>query len=355
MACPVRKYPLTQPKGWQPPVPRWTLVLPDHVQHIYTTYIGVQSHGAGSTGSTNTAKALEAVRDWLDQTVDRPDVVDPFSVMDGHDVSNSHVWVCYWTEKSCWERSLARLRLVDIHAELGEERSSVGLWCEYFVTPVERLETNYSSLEHAPGMADLANTKMLPHNLTAYWGAARDRMPASAYDQFEVASDSTPPENIPSGLGERLVGSNYENMVHIRSGQWWTNCDAEEREAYESTLQPTLMNGMSYLWDNPLKTGTLGLRFLRNLDASGNPIKETCGAGFFRNLNDLEQWAKRHPSHLAIFNGAHKHAKEFGPDRKFMTWHEVSVLKRGEAHFEYINCVPGTGVIKYVELESQPL
>ena len=31
------------------------------------------------------------------------------------------------------------------------------------------------------------------------------------------------------------------------------------------------------------ETGTIGLRFLQNLDDEGEPIKETCGAGFHRN------------------------------------------------------------------------
>ncbi len=29
------------------------------------------------------------------------------------------------------------------------------------------------------------------------------------------------------------------------------------------------MHGMQYLWDNPEETGTLGLRFLQNLDENG--------------------------------------------------------------------------------------
>jgi hypothetical protein len=115
------------------------------------------------------------------------------------------------------------------------------------------------------------------------------------------------------------------------------------------------MNGMQYLWDHPSETGTIGLRFLQNLDANGNPIRETCGAGFHRNWEDLEQWSSRHPSHLAIFNGAMRHAKRFGPDRNFMTWHEVSIFKAGEARFEYVNCEAGTGVIRWVPLKREVL
>lgn len=115
------------------------------------------------------------------------------------------------------------------------------------------------------------------------------------------------------------------------------------------------MGGMRYLWDNAEETGTLGLRFLKNLNDDGDVMRETCGAGFHRNWADLERWSSRHPSHLKIFNGAMRHAKEFGEERKFMTWHEVSILKAGEVGFEYVNCAPETGVIKWVPLSVERL
>jgi hypothetical protein len=277
MGCPARIYPLSQPKNYEPPVPRWSLRLSQDVEHIYIAYVGVQSH---ITNEPPPAQAVKDVESWIAKADERPLVVDSFTVVDGHDVPHSRVWACYWTDKAAWGRSMERLRLTDLHGELGQGRSSVGLWCETFSTPVERLETNYSGLDHAPGLASLPNTDRLPHKLTAYWGAARDRVPASAYDRFEITSASDPPAKVPAGIGEHLEGSNYENMVHIRSGQYWVNCNAEEREAYESTLEPTLMAGMGYLWENPVKTGTLGLRFLRNLGPDQSPLNETCGAGF---------------------------------------------------------------------------
>lgn len=51
----------------------------------------------------------------------------------------------------------------------------------------------------------------------------------------------------------------------------------------------------------------------------------------------------------------HNVARRFGPDKKFMTWHEVSILKTGEAEFEYVNCDPQTGVIRWVPLDREDL
>lgn len=206
------------------------------------------------------------------------------------------------------------------------------------------------------------------------------------------------------GVGEVVEGGNWENMCHIRqchhyslpfpfcpcskaiakftaylstscpshfsllvrassrrqtadcgrfvgSGQWWAACSAEERSAYESTLEPILMDGMRYLWNHPSETGTLGLRFLRNTSSSTphsddneTLALETSGAGFHANWADLELWASRHPSHLRIFTANAEHSERFGKEKKFMTWHEVSILKEGEAGWGYVNCTPGTGM-----------
>ena len=404
MACPVRKYPLKQPANWKPPVTRWQLVFQDDTASIMTLYVGVQCHS--SPQGSAFAEAVSSVETWLaslqipDQDI-APGAIDQFVVETGHDLPYSRVWACYWTKQSFFDRAVSLLDLPKLHASLADSSSSVGLWTESFITPISRLETNYAGLHEFPGLASLQNMTREEHKLSAYWGAARDRLPDSAEDLFEMPGTSQdtdtnedlhpyeklpnksheaslqPPDTPPQGIGEHLKGTNYDNIVHIRSGQCWNQCATDEAEAYESNLQQSLMKGMQYLWESPVYTGTLGLRWLRNVvdSSSSKPIppstnspltlpsnssisllNETCGAGFFRNLRDLEVWSSSHPTHKAIFAGAHAHARKWGPDRKFMTWHEVSVLKAGEAKWEYVNCDSNTGVIKWVKMEeAKPL
>ncbi|KAK3701474.1 hypothetical protein LTR37_015448 [Vermiconidia calcicola] len=347
-----RAFPLKRPQNHKPPVPRSTLKLPKGIDLISTLYVGVQSHEQDTNGASKLETSIE---EWLDEDDGRPTAVDTFRVTHGFDLADSKVWVAYWTAADGFTNKLRSLDLPKRWMELGDDRRAVGLWCEHFITPIKRLETNYSSLLHQPGISQVPGSEFPGHDLTAYWGAGRDRIPASSYDRFEKPTEARIPESAPKGVGELLTGTNYDNMCHIRSGQWWTQCDQEEREAYEDDLQKKLMGGMQYLWDHPEETGTLGLRILQNLDESGTPIRETCGAGFFRNWADLEKWSSRHPSHLAIFNGAMSHAKRFGPEKKLMTWHEVSILKAGEAKFEYVNCDPRTGVIRWVPLKTERL
>lgn len=303
-----RKYPLKRPPKHKPPVPRWTLKLSDGVTHIYTLYIGAQAHGEDKSALP---KAEQSVQQWLDDAEGKPEAVDWFQVTNGFDLVDSKVWVAYWTDANEFTTKLRKLDLKKIWNDLGNAKQSIGIWEEHMATPVERLETNYSRLEHKPGVAQIPNSEFPAHNLTAYWGAGRDRLPAAKEDLFLPPEDTEPPEVPPKGIGEHLTGENYDNMCHIRSGQWWEQCPPDERDAYENDLQDKLMGGMQHLWDNPEETGTIGLRFLQNLNDKGEKIKETCGAGFHRNWADLEYWSSTHPSHLAIFVGALNHARKF--------------------------------------------
>ncbi|KAL4952297.1 hem-containing dehydratase protein [Aspergillus filifer] len=384
-----RIYPLAKPPGHKPPMERWKLDFSSPTT-IHTTYIGIQQHDTTPSALDAYGKAIETIQCKLKDTTS-----ERFTFLEGDDAPESTVWVSYSTQTN------SNVNLLSIYNSLSKPQS-IGLWKESFTAPTSRLETNYSGLDYLPGLArhHETNSKIIGHELTAYWGAARDRIPDSGNDLFPLSSDNGEVNlgldvvQKQSTLGRRLYGKNaVHNIVHIRSGQFWANCSPEESQAYEENLQPALMHGLRYVWENRPESGALGLRFLRNNDQhehpdghgpsaspacrlfprderhpshaaltpapdSGGPAaaaKETCAAGFFRNLSDLERWAKGHPSHHKIFNGAIRHAKRFGESRKFRTWHEVSVLKRGEAEFEYVNVVQGTGVTRFLELRGEEL
>lgn len=361
MACPVRHYPLRKPLNHRLPIPRWQLSLPDRVEAVHTAYVGIQQHSHGTTIDVERAwtKATEKIQSWLTRETG-PSALESFRVIDGNDVQDAMIWVCYWTNTELFHKALEGLSLAALHISLETPgRNHIGLWLEAFTTATQRLETNYSGLDYLPGLARLPRTSTSEHSLSAYWGAARDRIPDSAHDLFEPDATSPAPETTLIGLGQRLSGSNPRNIVHIRSGQFWEHCNVEESASYEQKLEPTLHAGLEYLWSHPRDTGAIGLRYLRNDEPSYRPglshRKETCGAGFFTSLEHLETWAKSHRSHLAIYKGAMSHFKTFGDTRKFRTWHEVSVLREGDARFEYVNCMPQTGVAANLRLNVENL
>lgn len=357
MSCPARIYPLRKPQGHRLPIPRWKLALPSGISHVFTAYIGVQQRSDDQAATQAKSQAIAAIQAWLKADAG-PSAFERFCLIDGCDVQNTAIWICYWTETTKYKRSIKTLSLSSLYSSLPTSgRSSIGIWCETFATEVSRLETNYSGLDYLPGLARVPGATTEEHDNSAYWGAARDRIPDSAFDLFPPSTDVAPPKSTPRGFGQRLTGTNYENMIHIRSGQFWENCAQDEADAYERKLEPSLHAGLMYLWENPGETGARGIRYLGNRDPcaalESRPRKETCGAGFFTSLEALERWAKTHRSHLTIYRGALTHYKVFEGRRKLRTWHEVSVLRGGDADFEYVNCAPETGVIQSIPLKVE--
>jgi hypothetical protein len=348
MSCPARTYPFRKPKSHRVPIPRWTLSLPEDVKQVYTTYIGLQQHNDDEETAKATIHATDAIKRWLARE-DGPASCETFTVINDDNTKDIAVRVCYWVDSMKYASSLKALSLPSLLSNLPcPSRSSIGLWRESFTTSISRLETNYSGLDYLPGLARLPSADTIEHTLSAYWGAARDRIPDSAHDLFP-RSTSTSTAAATEGRGKHLLGTNHANLVHIRSGQYWENCSQIEADAYEQTLEPTLRAGLQYLQRNPTSTGAIGLRYMQNaslpFDPNARQLKESCGAGFFSNLEDLERWAHTHVSHLKIYRGAMAHYKQFGEMRRFRTWHEVSVIGEGEAGFEYVNCdlEPGVG------------
>lgn len=394
-----RVYPLRQSPGHNPP-PRLHLTFPEGLNRVFTAYIGIQLHSTSFDDTQQSATLLKQpalqIQERLLNPESAPVSAERFQLL-GDGTSTTHplshnqdfttsdippktspesqslIWVCYWTEETKYKASLENLHLAEIYQSLDPvSKPHIGLWVEHFASDTSRLETVYSATDYLPGLARLPGTSTAQHVRTGYWGAARDRIPGSAEDLFErEAVDKNHSTNLPESqsaiktitqsLGTHITGTNPHNMVHIRSGQFWGTCNTEEADAYLNTLEPKLRAGLSYLWTSPQETGSSGVRYLHNIEpvftASSNDsistihqTKEACVTAFFRNMTDLEGWAARHPSHLAIWAGAVKHGKRFGDERRFRTWHEVSVLRGGEARFEYVNCVEGTGVATGIAL-----
>jgi hypothetical protein len=350
MSCPARLYPFRKPQNHSVPIPRWTLRLPEDVNHVYISYIGIQQHNDNDETIKSALQIVQVIQQWLVQD-DGPATHESFSVLDDNDTRDSTVWVCYWTDPSKYMSSLENINLVSLHSSLyPSSQPAIGIWQESFTTAVSRLETNYSGLDYLPGLARLPDADTVEHTLSAYWGAARDRIPDSAHNLFTRTTNTALPNPTVKGRGQHLLGTNNSNLVHIRSGQFWENCSQQEADSYETKLEPTLRSGLQYLRSHADDTGAIALRYMRNgdlpADVNARQRKETCGAGFFANLEDLERWAKSHVSHLRIYRGAMQHYKVFGEARMFRTWHEVCVIEEAEARFEYVNCELDEGVRK---------
>lgn len=387
-----RRYPLNQPECWTVKYPRWTLQLPDDVNEVSIAYVGIQAASEEEAITAlhkhiileSQAKVASLIEERILKRSDQssPKEWERFYVESGYDIPDTEVYVFYWTSRLTARSALERLDLQHLLEDLDcEEASTIGVWIESFTVPKDRFETIYSGNDYQPGVASLKNSSQVPHTFTGYWGAARDRIPASCDNTFQPQFTAPAPNFTKDSKNRIIRGHNHDVLLHIRSGQYWEICLEEERQAYESMIEPLLRKGMKYLEDNAEATGNFGLRFMRNItpnrrlrlresfkgglysdatliqrdDGKTGTEKrlETCVAGFFRSLKDLEMWAATHRTHHKIFHGIHAHSLRFGKQTsKVRTWHEVGILNPGEVEFEYINCHPRTGLLPFVEIDN---
>jgi phenylacetaldoxime dehydratase/aldoxime dehydratase len=280
-----------RPEGHTPQVPAWTAVdLPER-----TVFSMLFARGAADDGAV--AALLDVVRagDHTPDHAERARVVnaaEPTAVLIG-----------YWTDPNRHERWRDR---PDVAAAL----ALPGVLTETATIPADRWETLHSTDHVTPGVRNL-----LPAALTdvhEYWGAARDRIAASATSELSAEP------------GEPVPG----NLCLIRSGQIWEYCDDRERDIYFGEVEPNLIAGIDFLDSHP-ETGCLSARFLREQTLDGTDLESTSFVGWFDELRSLEDWAKSHPTHLAIFNSFLAMVAKLEGRIGLRLWHEVAAIPTG--------------------------
>jgi aldoxime dehydratase len=222
-----------------------------------------------------------------------------------------------------------------------EARERVGTFSEIVRPDVRRYETLFSAPDRREGIAHLAHgmsDMVLEH---AYWGGARDRIPAS---QTDALQPSGTPQVVRDGA--LLTMRPHEHLCLIRSGQDWSDTEADERQMYQRDVEPVLRAGMDFLRDDGLGIGCYANRYVRVETRDGQPTEKSYGMSWWKSLAALERWAESHPTHVAIFGAAMKYLSTLGPAAKLKLYHEVTVARADEQFFEYLNCHPRTGMLR---------
>ena len=279
-----------RPEGHVPQVPAWTVVdLPERT--VFSMLFARDPADA----------VLQALLEVVRAGEDTPDHTERARVVNAAEPST--VLLCYWTDPRRHERWRAR-------PDVATALAAPGALNETATIPADRWETLHSTDHVTPGVRNL-----LPAALTdvhEYWGAARDRIAASATSGLSAE----PAEPVPG------------NLCLIRSGQIWEHCGPHERAIYFGEVEPNLTAGIDFLDTHP-ETGCLSARFLREQTLDGTDLESTSFVGWFDELRSLEDWAKSHPTHLAIFDSflamVHKLEGRIG----LRLWHEVAVIPAG--------------------------
>ena len=320
------------PVGWEPPAPAWTTHWENAQHPVTAAYFAVQGGDSAAIDSwASTAMFGESAPEQVEQGVFR----------DSQGVLNK-LYIAYWRlpDYQAWWAQHG-----DWWQDPARRDEGVGYWRETICMPLERTETLHSTpMPH--GGSTLAAAVVGPIEEHGYAGGMRDRVPVSTEVDLHASRGITEKLDVSeSGAGLRLVPP--ANMCVIRSGQNWRNCQGEQAAYYLEVLQPVLIEGMTFLRDNPVETGCYSMRFVTCTDRHWQPLEESFGLGYAIDIFAFEEWAKSHPTHLAIFGNFMTMAERFGEALTLKLWHEVSALDGTHCEFEYIGCHNDTGLLPY--------
>jgi aldoxime dehydratase len=255
---------------------------------------------------------------------------------------DTRVLIAYWPNAerfAAWRRASGFDKW---WADPVRESEPLGRFLEVVTPPMEMLEVAFSPPDRPEGAGNLQHhVSACPVAEHAYWGSARERIPASQTDPLEGGAEKL----ALSRRGARVRVEPGRNVCMIRSGQDWSDTRGDERDIYLNRVRPKLIAGMTYLRDQGLPIGCFSCRFMQVLSDTGAPTERTFGHAYFRSLGALEHWAEHHPTHLAIFGTFLETMAPLGDAMQLRLWHEVMVLPTEAQSFEYINCHDHTGLI----------
>jgi len=332
--CPRRR---RVPDDYTPPYPSYVARHAETVTRVVMAYFGVQFHD-DTPAQLATAQAALAHLDADFGAADGPGHWDRARCVDEAGAVNV-ISIAYWDDPSTFDRWFAVQQQWWSHdARLAD---GIGYFTELLRPRVERYETLFSANDRTEGIAVLSQHLSGMVKEHAYWGGARDRIPLSQTDDLAPAGA---PARVASGGRVRITP--HDNICLIRSGQDWTDTPPEERAMYLDDVEPVLHKGMSYLRDEGVAIGCFANRYMSVLDEQGRATDKSFGMSWWTSLAALERWAESHPTHLAIFGAAMNYLSTLGPAAKLRLYHEVTVARADEQFYEYLNCHPGTGLLR---------
>lgn len=326
------------PPEWTPPAPAWQSVWEDTNDPLIAGYFGIQADQPTLLDGW-AASAFSADHG--------PAILEQGMYPDRNGIAN-YLYIGYW-HQSEYRQWWANEYISGWWNDARRLKENVGYWREIIAMPFDRFETLHSTeIAHGVGVsADGIEGPIMEHG---YPGGMRDRIALSEHhDLRNIESVSTPLKSNIKDSGARVMVVPPENLCVIRSGQNWSFCGDEEKNYYLNKVHPVLLEGMRFLRDNPIETNCYSLRFVDKKNDGWGGTEESFGLGYAADIYAFENWAKSHPTHLAIFGSFMKMVETFADQMKLRLWHEVTVLPGSGCEFEYIQCHPDTGLLGYTD------
>jgi aldoxime dehydratase len=333
LRCP-RTRPSRMPAGYEAPYPAWMARFDEGAAPLVMAYFGVQHLASLPPDALAPIKVMLATHPapphWIEA-----------QCRDGANY-DTRIIIAYWQDSNSFNAWRRASGFDAWWSDPARETGPLGRFMEVVAPPMDRLEVAYSPPDLPEGAGNLQRrVSACPVAEHAYWGSARDRIPASQTDPLENDSGTL----ALTRNGARVRVTPGQNVCMIRSGQDWSDTRGEERATYLGRVRPKLVDGMTYLRDEGLPIGCYSCRFMQVLDGAGAATEKTFGQAYFSSLGALENWAEHHPTHLAIFGTFMHEMAPLGDAMQLRLWHEVMVLPAQVQSFEYVNCHDRTGLM----------
>ena len=323
-----RRFPLRRPEDHKPPIPRYSAMLPDATK-VAVLFLGVQSRSV---------EAAQALANDVPTDGDDAPVYTDFAAFRDQQGFLNRIIALYWLDARAYVRWQHSPRVAYWRARA----TRIGFWWEPVVAHTSRMET-IAFKEFRRGFSGCPHTELDTTLCSGYWGAARDRIPAAAFDLFEATADV-----VGHGTATHAVIQPPKNLAIIRSGVSWKDCDSEQLADYQEHIKPKLDAGMEFLRDHPRDTGCFSLRQVECIDLNGAQLGEAYSLGAFVSISHLESWAKDHPTHLAIYTRAMAARRKYQDKLQLRTYNEIFIVDADNPPFEYVNCHPKTGLLPFL-------
>lgn len=322
--------------------PGQVVVFPQDASHMVYAMFGVQSKDAGEA------------RKWSDEMLDRLGKANGTDrhVERGRFVDrwgyHTEIVMGYFLGEEAYDAAANSTDFKSWWGQLPDDAASdLGFFKE-----VAHCRKDY--FEYATGgpdkVAAAALLELEGSDKFGYWGAYRDRVPASAHDKFLPSIQAMPDERDDTTKGRRLTVKTPDNMCFIREGQGHANSLPQEKEVWESSMESKIKRWIKYLGDDPAKTGCISIRDCEEYEVdSGETNKRFSQNAYLISLAHIERAAKTVCEHTELRQGLIDMFTEADFAPQMHLYVEVQILQSDEMEIEYVNCHPKTGFLRFFE------
>ncbi|GAK04381.1 putative phenylacetaldoxime dehydratase [Geomicrobium sp. JCM 19037] len=310
----------------------YTAVFPLDIESIMFIQMGIQI-----PSSTDTSPVISQVNALIDKY---PTHIDTAIHSEDKDTVNV-LFLCYFKDIKVYDEWRNSPKIMTFLNGNHTISGRFGLSFEAFRIFIDEFETTHSSNSQRDGVSHFTPLEVSKKH--EYWGAMRDRIPASVHQSFPGSNKKI----TVSTTEDKTFVHLPKNSCFIRTVQDLTDVSAEEKKLYEEMIRPVLHRGVQHLATDS-NSGCLAIKGVEEVNTAGDKKDIHSVLAYFQSLDHLEQWSKSHKTHLSIYGTYFKLLKEQENKTSIRLWHEVCLLDDDRTEIFYLRCKSNTGLLRNV-------